>query len=364
MLNLFRLDRRRPHAFTLVELLVVIGIIAVLISVLLPTLNKARDRGKTISCQANLRQIHQAAMNYAAENRGRLPYGFIFNKQNGINPRSNNSGPTDANAASGFITYFSSVDKYMTRGATFPYTQLATAVYVGETTRKFSEVFRCPSASEFVQGVHYYENTVAMPHMRLEVKSTPLTGKNSALIAPARLTELFPDNALFWDTPVSYDSTPTLPLPFFTFSNEGGGTIPASQIDGGQLTDPAKPELRYRSKASNIFAGSPSSDGLAIEDSIFFPSDASLANNPDGQSFNTDMGGSGLLGGMIGSARFRHNGNKYCNVAFADGSVKSLLLNKNKTFAVGSYQSYDTEFRRFMLMIKWPQNKSPSGTLP
>ena len=59
--------------FTLVELLVVIGIIAVLIAILLPALNRAREAGKAAMCLSNLRQLSQATIMFATENRGVMP---------------------------------------------------------------------------------------------------------------------------------------------------------------------------------------------------------------------------------------------------------------------------------------------------
>jgi prepilin-type N-terminal cleavage/methylation domain-containing protein len=68
-----RLNRRSQQGFTLVELLVVIGIIALLISILLPALNAAKERANRVKCASNLRQVGQGLMLYANDNKGAYP---------------------------------------------------------------------------------------------------------------------------------------------------------------------------------------------------------------------------------------------------------------------------------------------------
>ena len=66
-------DTRKPGAFTLVELLVVIGIIAVLIAILVPVLSKARDQANRTACLSNLRELGSAMLMYANAHKDKLP---------------------------------------------------------------------------------------------------------------------------------------------------------------------------------------------------------------------------------------------------------------------------------------------------
>src|SRR5215212_5318129 len=70
---------RQRKAFTLVELLVVIGIIAVLIAILMPALSRARSSANLVKCQSNLRQIYSAIAVYVNENQGFLPRSSDLN---------------------------------------------------------------------------------------------------------------------------------------------------------------------------------------------------------------------------------------------------------------------------------------------
>jgi len=76
--------QRRVYAFTLVELLVVIGIIAILISTLLPVLSNARKAADKAKCLASLHQMGDAYKMYAGENKGAWPVSVLFWSSKGV----------------------------------------------------------------------------------------------------------------------------------------------------------------------------------------------------------------------------------------------------------------------------------------
>lgn len=71
--NIYRAGQVTRMEFTLIELLVVISIIAILASLLLPSLSKARGKGQQISCMNSMRQVGLATLNYAPDYDGHLP---------------------------------------------------------------------------------------------------------------------------------------------------------------------------------------------------------------------------------------------------------------------------------------------------
>jgi prepilin-type N-terminal cleavage/methylation domain-containing protein len=87
---------RQRKGFTLVELLVVIGIIAVLIAILLPSLQRARDQANRTQCMSNMKQLTTGWLQYATENKFR-----IMSANNSGDPIANAEwiGPGNTNAA-------------------------------------------------------------------------------------------------------------------------------------------------------------------------------------------------------------------------------------------------------------------------
>jgi prepilin-type N-terminal cleavage/methylation domain-containing protein/prepilin-type processing-associated H-X9-DG protein len=121
----------RRFGFTLVELLVVIGIIALLISILLPSLSAAREQAMSIKCLSNMRQLGTAMATYTAETRGYMCPPDVHNK---------------AGAAGSISDFWSTI---LVSLGYLKYPPASTSAPPGD-----DNVFRCPAGNlEFRSGI-------------------------------------------------------------------------------------------------------------------------------------------------------------------------------------------------------------------
>lgn len=128
-----RQSQRRPRAaFTLVELLVVVAVIALLIGILLPALGAARESARGIKCLSNVRQLALATNSYAIDGKGITP-AASYNNNSGISPKARQAPPGTPITSGSYagMQVWDSIGSLLYS-------------YLGEAERK--EVYQCPSA--------------------------------------------------------------------------------------------------------------------------------------------------------------------------------------------------------------------------
>jgi len=151
------LKKHRHHAFTLVELLVVIGIIALLISILLPALGRVQRQAKAIKCQSNIRQIVGSLLMYREENKGWFP------SCSGRGSWINAPQPTADQAQSDWIHWQTKGNPASPRDVT----KSAINKYLKLSKDKLDDLMRCPSDTEWANhpdvgaGVYPYSYTLS-----------------------------------------------------------------------------------------------------------------------------------------------------------------------------------------------------------
>jgi prepilin-type processing-associated H-X9-DG protein len=305
----------RARAFTLLELVVSVGIVALAAALVIRTTIKVRDRAGDVTCQGNMRQLLQALYSYNVDQNGSMPYGIYYV---GSGPPTWAPPPGGNNA---FISWASELSRYF-----------GTALYAPQ--------LRCPDAQQQAgpHPVSYVANMIVMPSPQAEIQMG--AQPPNAAVKPPNLHLMLRDGtALIWDTSIRAG----------TGDNPGyliGADLDAQRFWRGALT----PQFRYLAPNDPFGAIPPGS--LTHNRPVNLNVSSYVYHNIDPPDVPAPWPYQGNL-------RFRHDGQTRCNVAFSDGSVRQFTAVVRKDDTV---QSHDARVRYFM--IRWPPGVRPDPTLP
>jgi prepilin-type processing-associated H-X9-DG protein len=326
-------------------LLVVIGIIALLISILLPTLGRARAEAKSVQCLSNLRQIGLGILLYANNSKtGQLPLGFW----NGAYPNSNpftNPAPSGWNQGQHQTNWV-----LLTMAAMTHYSaNTADAYYDNSNTAKVRSLFRCPEAPDWSadnQSNSASTDYVSNPRLICDVwntgwpasagSTTPGKGK---LTQSYRLTSIKNPTqiALIFDGVVNWSAS------FNSWATGGDYQVPvADDIDAGALFSAPTNETNQLHLLTS-YAGNPLQTGNQSVNMRPYPSGSPLYVNQDTMSNQQNTG----------NIRFRHLNNTQANALMVDGHCESFRFNSGKAVDDPNVTSF---LRKNLYVNPWGQD--------